>query len=64
MRNTSCQTAAPYGLPNASRPRNKFRARSPFLVGQEMFCDHRQHAGGGHKTPGQCFAPTPWKCWY
>jgi len=30
------------GLPNASRPRNKFRARSPFLCGQEMFCGHRR----------------------
>jgi len=30
------------GLPNASRPRNKFRARSPFLGGQEMFCGHRR----------------------
>jgi len=35
------------GLPNASRPRNKFRARSPFLGGQEMFCGHRRP-----KTPG------------
>jgi len=37
------------GLPNASRPRNKFRARSPFLGGQEMFCGHR-HPKTSRKT--------------
>jgi len=47
------------GLPNASRPRNKFRARSPFLVGQEMFCGHRRPKTSGNAAFAIRFSPNP-----
>jgi len=47
------------GLPNASRPRNKFRARSPFLVGQEMFCGHRRPKTSRNSAFVIGFSPNP-----
>jgi len=46
-------------LPNASRPRNKFRARSPFLGGQEMFCGHRRPKTSGNAAFAIRFSPNP-----
>jgi len=47
------------GLPNASRARNKFRARSPFLGGQEMFCGHRRPKTSGNAVFVIGFSPNP-----
>jgi len=46
------------GLPNASRARNKFRARSPFLGGQEMFCGHRRPKTSGNAAFAIRFSPN------